>query len=45
MFEARAVALQIAGAVKAPMDSIRAQKAGLGDQIERAVMSFAPRGP
>ena len=40
MFETREVALQVASAVKEPMDCIRAQRAGLGDQIERAVMSM-----
>lgn len=40
MFEAREVALQIASTVKEPMEQIRKGKAGLGDQIERAVMSM-----
>jgi four helix bundle protein len=39
MFEAREVALQVAAEIKEPMERIRKQRASMGDQIERAVMS------
>lgn len=39
MFDAKVVALEMAEAVKAPMEVIRKKKAGLADQLERAVMS------
>lgn len=39
MFETRAVALEAAAAVKAPMEKIRKAKAAMGDQIERAMYS------
>lgn len=39
MFDARVVALEMAEAVKVPMEAIRKKKAGLADQLERAVMS------
>lgn len=39
MFDAKVVALEMAEAVKTPMEMIRKKKAGLADQLERAVMS------
>lgn len=39
MFEAREVALQVATEIKEPMERIRKERAAMGDQIERAVMS------
>lgn len=39
MFEVREVALQVAAEIKEPMDRIRKERAAMGDQIERAVMS------
>lgn len=39
MFDAKVVALEMAESVKTPMEMIRTKKAGLADQLERAVMS------
>lgn len=40
MFETREVALQVARSVRDPIAEIRKKKAGLADQLERAVMSM-----
>ena len=40
MLQARVVALEAAAAAKKPMDRIRARRAEMGDQIERALMSM-----